>query len=302
MYKYVDENGKTHYASYIPPQYAKNAHAEYRQGLKVKTTEKAKDPKVLKHEQELKRAREQLRRENALLAKKQRAKDKKLLNTYQNEDDIILYRDGKLRSVDAQIDITRANVERLKKQIEDNQRNMANLERQGKKIPEKLIKRNHGYEKQIEKYYALIVTNKKLKQDIFDESAKDIQHFRKLKKVSKNRPAAIKSKVNRKSLELYDVVICRTKKTCKKYWNRAKAYLKKYATTPISLVGDNIIMTERPVEADDISLALSKNEFSKKETRFFLDVQCSLTVEGTSLCKSKKVNAIRHNFRRIVEK
>ncbi len=304
LFKWTDENGKVHFGDRIPLKYQKKESIIYdKSGIIIEKRAAARDPAELQREAARKRQIEKLRREAQMILKKQQAEDRKLLKKYQNEDEIILYRDGKLKAVDNQIDMTKININRLKRLVAESQKMLAARERQGIAASDKLQKQVNDYQQQIEDYYISIVRNKEQKQIIFEKSDKELQHFRKLKRLSSHKRVGITSKNTRESLKLNDVVVCKSTKRCKKYWARAVQYLKKYTNLPISVMGERIIMTARPIEKNDISLTLSRNlNPTTNTTRIFLDVQCSPTVEGSNLCRSAKINAIKNNFQSTIKK
>jgi len=304
IFKWTDENGKVHFGNQIPVRYQKNSSDVYnKRGLIIERKQAARDPKEIQREEENKRRIEKLRKEQLAILKKQQAKDRKLLKKYQNEDEIILYRDGKIKALDVKIDITKSYINRLKRQVSDSQKAMAGRERQGLTISNKLQTRLDNQQQQIEDFYAQIVKRKEDKQIIFGQGAKELKHFRKLQRISKNRTTSVEisSNNNQKSLELNDIVTCSQAKLCERYWKRAIVYLKKHTNVSISVMGDRIIMTERPLNKNDISLTLTRSfNPTSNMMKIFLDAQCSLTVEGTELCKSKKVQNITGSFKKII--
>lgn len=91
LYKWVDENGTTHYGETIPPQYANHNVKELEKG-RVGEREASRDkpgqqPAALSREAELAK-----RRDNALL------------NTYSSEKEIDLARERNLQQVEARLD------------------------------------------------------------------------------------------------------------------------------------------------------------------------------------------------------
>ncbi len=76
-------------------------------------------------------------RKKRLVIKKQEAKDKVLLKTFRSEDDLILARDGKLRSVDNYIEITKGNIKRFKDKLAIMQSAAADREKAGKTVSTK---------------------------------------------------------------------------------------------------------------------------------------------------------------------
>ncbi len=96
LYKWVDEQGMTHYGDQIPPEYAtKEQHVLNSRGIEVEHREAQKSAEQLAAE------------DQAKLDAEQRAKrDKNLLNTYVSVQEIEHLRDQRLTLVSDQIKVT----------------------------------------------------------------------------------------------------------------------------------------------------------------------------------------------------
>ena len=107
LYKWVDENGQVHYGDSIPPQYA-NQDREIlnKQGMAVGREEGAETPAEL-------RAREE-QQQRAKAAQEQAQRDRMLLQTYQNVDEIELLRTRRLELLDSQMVIQEQSLSNLK--------------------------------------------------------------------------------------------------------------------------------------------------------------------------------------------
>ena len=93
MYKWVDENGVTHYGDSIPPEYRNRANEELnKRGVIIKKNDAALTP-------------EQIKAKEAELAKRKQEKetnrrDAVLLGTYSSAEEIDLARDRNLRQIE----------------------------------------------------------------------------------------------------------------------------------------------------------------------------------------------------------
>jgi hypothetical protein len=96
LYKWVDEQGITHYGDHIPPEYAtQEQHVINAQGVEVQRLEAQKTSEQLALEDQLK------------LEEAQRAsRDKNLLNTYVSVQEIEHLRDQRLTLLSDQINVT----------------------------------------------------------------------------------------------------------------------------------------------------------------------------------------------------
>ncbi|HEY9149662.1 MAG TPA: DUF4124 domain-containing protein, partial [Gammaproteobacteria bacterium] len=98
LYKWTDEQGNVHYGDRIPPQYAEKEQRRLNeQGITVEVKERAKTPEELAEAQRLAK----IEAEQAELRRQQRERDRILLDTFSNEDEIIMTRDGKVSAIDA---------------------------------------------------------------------------------------------------------------------------------------------------------------------------------------------------------
>ena len=96
MYKWVDEQGMTHYGDRIPPEYAtQEQHVINSQGIEVERLEAQKTPEQLAAEDQTK-----------LDAEQRASRDKNLLNTYGSVQEIEHLRDQRLTLLTDQIKVT----------------------------------------------------------------------------------------------------------------------------------------------------------------------------------------------------
>jgi hypothetical protein len=107
LYKWVDKDGQVHYGDRIPPEYAdQDRDVLNKQGLKVGSEEGAETPEE---------AREREKREQAArVAEEQAQRDRMLISTYQNVDEIEELRARRLDQIDAQILIQEQSLANLK--------------------------------------------------------------------------------------------------------------------------------------------------------------------------------------------
>ncbi len=107
LYKWVDKDGQVHYGDRIPPEYAdQDRDVLNKQGLKVGREEGAETPEE---------AREREKREQAArVAEEQAQRDRMLISTYQNVDEIEQLRARRLDQIDAQILIQEQSLANLK--------------------------------------------------------------------------------------------------------------------------------------------------------------------------------------------
>jgi hypothetical protein len=178
LYKWFDENGQTRYGDRIPPQYAKKSNETLnKQGVVVESKAAAKTSEQLAEEQQrakLKAAQERKHQEQA-------QQDRILLDTFTNEDEMILTRDGKIQAIEAVIRVTKSRTEKITQRLETQRLRAANLERSGKAVPQHLQQDIRKARRQIRYNSDYISNRRKEQQAIGEKFEQDIKRFRALK-------------------------------------------------------------------------------------------------------------------------
>lgn len=178
LLKWVDDNGQVRYGDRIPPQYAKKKLETLSdQGIVVETKEAAKTPEQLaeeKRQQALIKEKERIRIEKA-------RRDSILLDTFTNEDEMVMTRDGKIEAIEAVIRVTNKRTEKNKQRLADLKLRAANLERSGKPVPKKLLKSINDMRNQIQSNNRYVANRLVEQQRIRDQFEADIHRFRELK-------------------------------------------------------------------------------------------------------------------------
>ncbi len=96
LYKWVDEQGITHYGDRIPPEYAaKERHVMNSQGIEINRLDAQKSPEQLAAEEQ-----------KRLEAEQSRNRDSNLLNTYATVSEIERLRDQRVSLLSDQIKVT----------------------------------------------------------------------------------------------------------------------------------------------------------------------------------------------------
>jgi hypothetical protein len=296
LYKWVDDQGNVHYTDRVPPEVVERERAELdKRGMTVKKTEAAKTQEEIAREKQL----EELRAEQKRVEAEQRALDEVLLRTFRSEDDIVMARDGKVASIDTQIDVTRGTIAKQQERLAEMQRQAADLERQGKPLSPKQIDEMTVLRDHIDDNYAAIVRNEQTRQSIIDRHDRDLKRFRQLKTPEKAEQAAPLAKSRAALLDT--VVTCKDAAECERLWGKAEAYVRANAATLVRMTGKSILATAPPQDDAEYSLTLSR--LPDKEgsgVRLFLDLQCRDTTQGREFCAGPRVKKVREGFRAAV--
>jgi hypothetical protein len=294
LYKWVDEEGHTHYSDKLPPTEVKRARSQLDEhGVTVDRVDAAKTPEQLRQQAE----EERLRREQERLAEEQRQEDRVLLRTFRSEDDIVMARDGQIQAVDTYIRVTESNIKRLKHTLAEMQKNAAELELSGQTVSPRYLKDIESKRQALKDSYQSIVRHEEEKNRIRQNFAKDLKRFRELKQLAQTNDPM--QEANQSYTEaLKNVYNCSSDLECEQPWRRARAYLKKHSTTAVKMDGENILMTGAPVENDDISITVSRIRDRKTDqTLIFMDLQCKETSQGKALCnRGERVKRIKEAF------
>lgn len=127
LFKWVDNNGTTHYGETIPPEYANNDAVKLEKGRIEKREDKSVAQKAAAKDPVAEKARIEAERH-----------DNALINTYSSEKEIDLARDRNLQQVEART----GSFTTLLKSAQENQvalqKEAEGLTKQGRKIPKSL--------------------------------------------------------------------------------------------------------------------------------------------------------------------
>ena len=180
MFKWVDEEGNTHFGDKIPDQYLAKEHKEINeQGVIVETHEEIK---IETAEEKKKRLRaERVKKEAQAKAKEQAKQDRVLLDTYTTERDLTAARDARLDAVDSQLQLSKSITDDAKRKLDLTEKQITRLKASGKQVPENITAKLDGEAKQLKIYEELAASHLKRKQDITEQFETYIKRFRELK-------------------------------------------------------------------------------------------------------------------------
>jgi chromosome segregation ATPase len=134
LYKWVDDNGITHYGETIPPEYAGKDRVELnKEGRVIKNDEVMTPERRLAKEQEEEKAREE-----AKAALEQKRRDKTLINTYSSVEEIDLARSRSMQQVDARINVLNSYIKAANDKLISLQKEFDNDTKANRKIPDSL--------------------------------------------------------------------------------------------------------------------------------------------------------------------
>jgi chromosome segregation ATPase len=174
LYKWVDENGTTHYGETIPPEYAGRDAKKLEKGRVVDRddtfdsgkTGAAKDATVDKATIEAKR------------------RDSALLNSYSNEKEIDLARDRNLMQVEARVNSYTTLLKSARADLDDLHKEGNALTQKGRTIPQSLTEDIGEAEARVAKLQKDLDTSQKESEAVKARYEADKQRYRELKGMS----------------------------------------------------------------------------------------------------------------------
>ena len=134
LYKWVDEKGVTHYGETIPPEYADKDNVQFNdKGRMIKRNEKINAEE--RRAQEEAATKKRIDDEAAL---ELRRRDKMLLNTYSNEQEIDLARDRNLQQMETRLTSVNLQLKSAQESQEGYRLEAEKITKSGKTIPASL--------------------------------------------------------------------------------------------------------------------------------------------------------------------
>lgn len=177
LYKWVDDSGEVHYSDTVPPQAApKGKDVLNDAGITVHKIDAAKTPAQIAEEKRQAKLREKKRR----LAKEQAARDRRLLDTYASEQDIINTRDAKLSALENLIRISEGTVKSLNEKLSNLMKTAADRERAGRKVPPYVLQRMQSARNQLRSTEQYIARKRSEQESVRKQYERDIERYRQI--------------------------------------------------------------------------------------------------------------------------
>lgn len=288
LYRWEDANGNISYADKVLPEDSKLERAELSEsGRTIAIKEAAKTPKQLLL---LKRIRSIQNTKQALFESQLKI-DNVLLRTFQSESAMDNALSGKISMLNTQILQTEKQTNTLFKQLLTHQKNAANYERQGKKIPKGRLKNIATSEKQYNNNQKKIQRLSLQKATITESFQRDKNRLSELHENRESKPTVYNQ--GTPSLALGELTC--SNKNCTQLWNQAIAFTRKNAMTKIIFKSKELLLTSAPKEHTQLTLALTK-DIQENTTSIYLDIYCKDSKEGKETCKNKSTHSLIRRF------
>lgn len=185
VYKWVDEQGVTHYGDAIPPQYKdQDKTVINRQGVQVGTIPGRRTPEQLEQESRARNAEQHAQQEQVLA----RQRDQNLLATYLTVEEIESLRDRRLDILNEQSKVTNQYVEtlrgRMKQLVSQAQRfKPYSADTKAGPMPEHLAQDLVRTVNEIRAQEKSLTTRQQDAMRLQEQFTRDIARFRELKKI-----------------------------------------------------------------------------------------------------------------------
>ncbi|MBT7409073.1 MAG: DUF4124 domain-containing protein, partial [Methylococcales bacterium] len=183
FYKWVDKNGVTRISDHLPPDQVKyKREVKNSSGVTVQTIRRAKTKsQILKEAQKAKENARQRRIQRVNQAKKDK-KDRVLLATYSDEDDLISARDEQLSNVDLSIEVLQGSIRRLSKRLTTLQSNADEYVAANRPVPAIIKQQIAALENSVKDNENEIDKKRKYMKKMHNKYAEDLKRFKLLKK------------------------------------------------------------------------------------------------------------------------
>ena len=178
MYKWADENGQIHFGDKIPAKYLVKEHDELnQQGLVMQHKDAVKTAEEIAEANRL----ESQRKQAALIEKREKQRDRVLLDTYTTERDLIVARDSRLDAVDSQIQLALSIIKDSNNKIESMEKQITEIKASNRKVPPDLYNRIENEKQQVSVQSKVMKNHKKRLDQIAVQFNGYIERFKVLK-------------------------------------------------------------------------------------------------------------------------
>ncbi|CAL1239295.1 DUF4124 domain-containing protein [Candidatus Methylocalor cossyra] len=300
-YRWVDDQGVTHYSDQVPPDQAKQRRFKLSpQARELAVIEAAKSAEELQRERQLQLLRSQ---QEKLLAE-QRAQDLALLRSYRSEDEMRRTLDGKLATLDTLIKVAEANRERQQAALASQERQAADLERAGQPVSSELRELMAATRRQVAELDEKVRHFQAEKTALRERFARDMARYRALSGAQASPSPSrmmVTGDAEHGAGEPISAIACAVGPVCDQAWALAKAYLLQHAAPTLALETARILQTPPPANDQEFEVTVTRIGSGQAEDILFLDLRCRPSPAGEALCASPRARSLRGGFKGFIE-
>jgi chromosome segregation ATPase len=302
-FRWVDDKGAVHYSDQVPPEQAKTRRSKLNaRGFEVETVEAPKTREQIEQEQLLK----QLRAQQEKVLNEQREHDQALMRTYRSTDEILTALKIKLDSLESNIRLTQANIDRDAQTLAGHEQRASVFTSKGQVPPQATLDSIASLKKRITAYRTQIQRTENEKLVTADQFSRDMKRFQAIKAMQDRHenPNADWTRGVSKAIDdgyasMISVFECATENHCDRYWSLAADYLRRKSGYPIAVETQKILQTPYPRNDTDFGITVTRLT-GKTNYILFIDVICRPTNVGEQLCKSSRIREIHQGFRQAL--
>lgn len=179
---WVNKEGIRECGNAVPPEYAQQEVKTLdNRGITTDVRPRAPTAEEVEAERQRQAEEERIQAEEAQRRREQEVIDRVLLASFLNEEDIIRTRDRMTATINATIDLTRINIDKMRERLTEERRRAANFERQGKAVPERTREEIHSLEQLILEREQYIAAREQEREQLHDHYKAKQLRFRELK-------------------------------------------------------------------------------------------------------------------------
>ena len=166
----------------VPPEYAqKETRTVNKRAVTTDVRERAKTREEILQERRIAEEQRQRESEKKKLSDEQASKDRVLLSTFLSGEEIIAARERKVAVFDGYLELSLISIAKLKAKLEEEQRQVADLERAGQQIPKSSTAQIRATSNQIALKEAFIRQKEAEKAKLTKKYDEDYKRFMELK-------------------------------------------------------------------------------------------------------------------------
>lgn len=179
---WVNKDGVRECGSVVPPEYAQQEQTEISKGgVTTGKVERAKTPEELEAERQREAAEAMAKAEAERKEQEQLAADRKLLDTYTSEEDILHARDSRLADIESRIKITNNHIEKLNRNLGEIVQQAAAMEKRGETPGENVARDIENVRGQIKEQENFVADKRAEQEEMRRQFDSDLARYREMK-------------------------------------------------------------------------------------------------------------------------
>jgi hypothetical protein len=185
---WTNKDGIRECGNVVPPEYAQQeTRTMDRRGITTEVRPRARTAEEIEADRQREAEEDRRKAEEERLQKEQQERDRVLLATYMSEEDIIRTRDRMASTINAAIELSRVNIDKMQERLVEERRRAANFERQGREVPQRNREEIRGLEQLIAEREQYIVNREQERNVLLERYDEERRRFIELQERIRNR-------------------------------------------------------------------------------------------------------------------